>query len=58
MEWNEVTKAVIGGAIEVHRAMGPGLEYELLERGLKCERQKRLPVEYRGIHRFVHQLPE
>jgi len=58
MEWNEVTKAVIGGAIEVHRAMGPGLlesayeaclEYELLERGLKCERQKRLPVEYRGV---------
>lgn len=25
MRWNEVTRAVIGGAIEVHRAMGPGL---------------------------------
>ena len=58
MGWNEVTRAVIGGAIEVHRAMGPGLlestyeaclEYELLERGLRCERQKPLAVVYRGV---------
>jgi GxxExxY protein len=58
MRWNEVTRAVIGGAIEVHRALGPALlesayeaclEHELLERGLRCERQKPLPVAYRGV---------
>ena len=57
-ECNEVTRAVIGAAIEVHRAMGPGLlesayevclEHELLGRGLRCERQKPLPVVYRGV---------
>jgi GxxExxY protein len=55
---NEMTRAVIGGAIEVHRAMGPGLlesayevclEHELLARGLHCERQKPLPVVYRDV---------
>jgi GxxExxY protein len=58
MRWNEVTRAVIGGAIEVHRALGPGLlesayevclQHELLERGLRCERQRPLPVVYRGV---------
>jgi GxxExxY protein len=48
MKSNEVTRAVMDGAIEVHRTMGPGLlesayeaslEHELLERGLRCERQ-------------------
>ncbi|MCZ7680665.1 MAG: GxxExxY protein [Sandaracinaceae bacterium] len=58
MKWNEVTRAVIGGAIEVHRALGPGLlesayeaclEHELLQRGLRCARQKPLPVVYHGV---------
>lgn len=58
MRCNEVTRAVIGAAIEVHRALGPGLlesayevclEHELLERGLRCERQRSLPVVYRGV---------
>ncbi len=49
---------MIGAAIEVHRQLGPGLLestyeacllYELLERGLHVERQKRLPVQYRGV---------
>ena len=50
-----MTEAVIGAAIAVHRALGPGLlesayeaclVYELSKRGLKIERQKVLPVHY------------
>jgi len=45
------------GAIEVHRELGPGLlehayeaclTFELLNRGLKIERQKALPIFYKG----------
>ena len=59
MESNKITEIIIGAAIAVHRALGPGLLestyeacmlYELNERGLKTERQKALPVTYRGVH--------
>ena len=55
---NRITQEIIGAAIEVHRALGPGLlesayetclAYELSERGLHAERQKPLPVVYREI---------
>ncbi len=55
---NKTTESIIGAAIEVHRELGPGLlestyeaclAYELMERGLKVERQKNLPVKYRGV---------
>ena len=55
---NRITESVIGAAIEVHRALGPGLlesayeaclAFELVERGLKVERQKPLPVVYREV---------
>ena len=55
---NQITETIIGGAIAVHRALGPGLlesayeaclVYELLERGLSIEQQKALPIEYRGV---------
>ncbi len=57
MHVNEVTEAVIGAAIAVHRAVGPGLlesayealSHELAERRLRFERQKALPVKYRGV---------
>jgi GxxExxY protein len=58
-ELNALSDAVIGGAIAVHRELGPGLlesayeaclAYELADRGLKFERQKELPVVYRGLH--------
>ncbi len=48
---------VIGGAIEVHRALGPGLlesayqrclERELRVRGVTFDRQVALPVVYKG----------
>ncbi|MFM1851434.1 MAG: hypothetical protein RIS54_1118 [Verrucomicrobiota bacterium] len=50
-------KEVVDAAMAVHRALGPGLlesayeqclAYELAERGLGVERQKELPLIYRG----------
>ena len=58
MKINEVTQAVIGSAIEVHKALGPGLlesAYEeclckeLLLRQVLFEKQRPLPVEYKGL---------
>jgi GxxExxY protein len=52
-----LTESIIGAALEVHRELGPGLlenayqaclTYELLGRGLSIERQKPLPVVYKG----------
>jgi GxxExxY protein len=54
-----LTEQVIGAAIEVHRALGPGLLesayeeclcHELHLRGLTFRRQVSLPVEFKGIH--------
>jgi len=56
---NKITHAVIGAAIEVHRQRGPGLlesayleclSSELVLRGIPFERQKPLPLEYKGVH--------
>ncbi len=55
---NIVSEKVIGAAIAVHRALGPGLlesayeaclALELAECGLSVERQKPLPLVYRGV---------
>ena len=55
---NDITAEVIGAAIDVHRELGPGLlessyeaclVHELIHRGVRLERQKRLPVHYRGV---------
>ncbi len=54
----QLTEQIIGAAIEVHRALGPGLlesvyhaclmkEFEL--RNLPIESEKLLPVEYKGL---------
>jgi GxxExxY protein len=54
----ELTEVVIGAAIEVHRALGPGLLesayeeclcHELHLRNINFERQVPLPVEYKGV---------
>jgi len=54
---NAVTETIIGAAIEVHRELGPGLleqsyeaclTFELLKLGLSVERQKPLPLTYKG----------
>ncbi|HEY5838063.1 MAG TPA: GxxExxY protein [Pyrinomonadaceae bacterium] len=58
-ELNQITREVIGAAIEVHSQLGPGLlesSYreclcrELLLRAIPFEREKPLPLEYKGIH--------
>jgi GxxExxY protein len=55
---NEITDAIIGAAIEVHRALGPGLLesayvqclcYELTLRNLPFITEIVLPVVYKGI---------
>ena len=57
-EINRITEKIIGAAIEVHRELGPGLlesayetclSFELAERGLGVDRQKPLPIVYKGI---------
>lgn len=53
-----LTGTIIGAAISVHRELGPGLlestyeaclRHELEQRGLRSERQKALPVRYKGV---------
>ena len=57
-ELNKITEAIIGAAIEVHRALGPGLlesayaaclAYELRERGYKVLQEVPLPLVYKEI---------
>jgi GxxExxY protein len=56
-EIDQIAEKVIGAAIEVHRALGPGLlesayeeclSMELEALGLKVQRQVPLPVSYKG----------
>jgi GxxExxY protein len=53
-----LTEQIIGAAIRVHRELGPGLLessyeaclcHELFLKGLKFERQKPVPIFYKGI---------
>jgi len=55
---NKITEQIIGAAIEVHQALGPGLLESAYEeclcrdlelRGVSFERQRPLPVGYKGI---------
>jgi GxxExxY protein len=55
---NELTREIIGAAIEVHKQLGPGmlesayeecLSYELVDRGLSIARQKPVPVVYKEV---------
>jgi GxxExxY protein len=55
---NTLSQQIIGAAIAVHRALGPGLlesayekclAYELMSRGLSIECQKPLPLTYQGV---------
>jgi len=57
MEENEISRKIIGAAIEVHKVLGPGLlesayemglERELKIRGLNVRRQVALPLVYKG----------
>jgi GxxExxY protein len=55
---DEISRRIIGAAIEVHRHLGPGLlesvyesclVFELKQLGLRIEEQKPLPVVYKGV---------
>ncbi len=59
MTINELSGIVIGAAIEVHKVLGPGLLesayenclcHELQLRSVVFERQKPLPITYKGVN--------
>jgi GxxExxY protein len=61
----DLTDKIIGAAIRVHRELGPGflesiyeeaLAFEFGASGIKFERQKPLPIVYRGHHVGEHRL--
>ena len=54
----DLTEAIIGGAIAVHRELGPGLlesvyekclAFELADRGFSVTTQKEIPVRYKNL---------
>ncbi len=58
MEDNEITNLIIGSAIEVHKALGPGLLesayqecllYELNNNGLQVKKEVSLPIVYKEV---------
>ncbi len=58
LKFEELSDQVIGAAIEVHKALGPGLLesayeeclcYELSRRGVPFEKQKPIPVTYKEV---------
>ena len=57
MDINELSNRIIGAAIEVHKALGPGLlesayeeclSHEFISRNFSFDRQKSLPLIYKG----------
>ncbi len=58
MNENEISKIIIGCAIEVHKQLGPGLlesayqkclYYELTQAGLKVQKEKPMPIIYKEV---------
>ena len=58
MQSNELTHKIIGCALKVHTALGPGLlesaykeclYHELVESGLRVEKEKALPLIYKEV---------
>src|SRR6516165_1705349 len=58
MEVNQITEKIIGAAIEVHKALGPGLlescyvaclNYELVNAGFDVKQQLGLPLVYKEV---------
>lgn len=55
---NEISNKIIGCAIEVHQQLGPGLlesayqeclSYELIQLGLKVQKEKSMPIVYKEV---------
>ena len=58
MKENEISKIIIGCAIEVHKQLGPGLLesayqeclfYELKQAGLEVQKEKPMPIVYKEV---------
>ena len=58
MNENEISKVIIGCAIEVHKQLGPGLlesayqeclYYELIQAGLHVQKEKPMPIVYKEV---------
>lgn len=58
MHENDISERIIGAAIEVHKYFGPGLVEQVYEealcheftlRGIRFERQKPVPIFYKGV---------
>jgi GxxExxY protein len=59
MHENEIATKVIGSAIEIHRALGPGLlenayeeclYYKLVNGGFRVDKQKPMPLVFEGVN--------
>ena len=57
-EYSHITRRIMAAAIEVHRALGPGLlesihtpclHYELRARNLRFVAQRPIPIVYKGM---------
>lgn len=65
MELKDLTGAIIGAAIEVHRELGPGflesvyenaMAVELRHRGIPFKQQLEVPILYRGVEVGRHRV--
>ncbi len=65
MDENEISYLIRGTIFDVYKNLGPGflesiyelaLEYELKEKGLKCEKQVALPFYYKGSQLGIFRL--
>ena len=58
MNENEIAHKIIGSALEVHKALGPGLlesayqeclAYKLIQAGLQVEKERAMPLVFEGV---------
>lgn len=65
LDVEEIAKIVIGCAIDVHRALGPGLlesayqqclYYKIEQKGLKVEKEKALPLVFEEVNIHLAQV--
>jgi len=62
MQENDISYQIIGAAIELHKAIGPGLlesvyenalAYDLREKGFEVKQQLPMPLVYKGVKQEV-----
>ena len=64
-DFDELSRKIIGAAIEVHRELGPGflesiyeeaLKVEFMEHGFHYDAQKEIKIKYLGVEVGLHRL--